>query len=581
MGKRLEKIEEISAQLKDKYQQIRELQDQLAQLNQDAHALENEKIKNTILGNIEDGILPTSISNEEVEDDEELEDDKKYYENINKLYFLGGIHHQYGEEYILPMGEYGFVPEDDWDGWETVLSGIVINVNGTYIVNGEYKFDTIDELLEWAKGRYPEFMSDEKNVIKLKTLNNISIQQLEDMFDGKDIEKENLSKRERFEQALLRDDVVDYFLEKSPEELAAFFGPDVARMVGFEQNNPHHCYDLFEHILNTVEGIDTEGLSQEDAIKLKVAAFFHDIGKPEVAMVKGDKTVFYNHAKKSAETSRAVLGALGYEPKEIAQIQFYIEHHDDFINFKREDEDWNRKNRFLRGISLETVARKIQETKEDIAINRGYNPTKKDYQLLLKLCKADANAQSRIVREFGRITDSRANKVSRLSQVEELVPQAYDLSIEMTADKVKNIGQVYGQQVGDAIDKKVRNERSIFGTPIPSPVSINVDDDIREYYEAIKEAYMQDGEIKGIPTSLKSELQKKGMTGEQYRRSLELLGKDIANKVIVGVDEIHKAGRLTELFDVKKVLIERNRDAEALLQQYEERLRREGISKDK
>lgn len=443
MGNRLEKVEEISTQLTDKYKQIKELQDQLAQLNKDTLTLESAKIKETILGNIEDDNLqiPTNepkVSKEEL-DGEKIEERNSLY--IKKLKCLEHMYYRYGEEYVLAMDELGFIPEDDWDGYDKVKSGTVINVNGTYIVNGEYKFDTIDELLEWAKETYPEFMSDKKNVIKLKTIKNISIQQLEDMFDGKKIEKEKLSKRERFEQALLRDDVIDFFLEKSPEELEAFFGPDVARMVGFDQNNPHHCYDLFEHTLNTVEGIDTEGLSQEDAIKLKVAAFFHDIGKPEVAMVKGDKTVFYNHAKKSAEVSRAILGSLDYKPEEIAQIQFYIEHHDDFINFKREDENWNRKNRFLRGISLETVARKIQETKEDISIYGGYNPSKKDYQLLLRLCKADANAQSRIVREFGKVTDSRANKVSRLSQVEELVPEAYELALEKTADVLKKWGR--------------------------------------------------------------------------------------------------------------------------------------------
>ncbi len=589
MGNRLEKVEEISVQLKDKYQQIRELQDQLAQLNKDASTLESAKIKHTILGNIEDGNLQTptndpKVSKEELDDEEldgeELEERDSLY--IERLKCLEHMYYQYGEEYVLPMGEFGFTPEDDWDGYDTVKSGTVINVNGTYIVNGEYKFDTIDELLEWSKGRYPEFIADEKNVIKLKTIKNISIQQLEDMFDGKKIEKEELSKRERFEQALLRDDVVDYFLGKSPEELAAFFGPDVARMVGFEQNNPHHCYDLFEHTLNTVEGIDTEGLSQEDAIKLKVAAFLHDIGKPEVAMVKGDKTVFYNHAKKSAETSRAILGALDYKPEEIAQMQFYIEHHDDFINFKREDENWNRKNRFLRGISLETVARKIQETKEDISIYGGYNPSKKDYQMLLRLCKADANAQSRVVREFGKVTDSRANKVSRLSQVEELVPDAYELALEKTADVLKKWGRHNKgneEYLEGQLTNKVEGATYFWGGD--GRLKIEVDEDIREYVQALTETYIHDGLPTQETTRRLQELKANGMTDEQWKRVTEVLRRMNTNRTIGGIAEIHKGGRLTELFDLKKVLTSRNKDAEKLLQQYEDRLRREGISQDK
>lgn len=575
MGNRLEKVEEISAQLKEKYQQIRELQEKLSELNREATSLEKEKIKNTILGNIESGNL-TTPSNEREEQDEE-----EYYRYIDKLQYFEEMYYQYEEEYVLPMGEFGFTPEDDYDGYDTVKSGMVINVDGSYIVDGQYKFDTLEELKQWAQTKYPDFMKDKKNDIKLKTLKSVSVQQLEDMLDGKEISKEKISKRERFEQALLRDDVIDYFLEKSPEEIEALFGTEVATMVGFDQNNPHHCYDLFEHTLNTVEGIDTEGLSPEDVIKLKVAAFLHDVGKPQVAMKKGDKTVFYNHAKKSAEMSEVILGALDYEKEEIAQIKFFIEHHDDFINFKREDEEWNRKNRFLRGINLQNVARKIQETKEDISIYGGYNPSKKDYQLLLRLCKADANAQSRIVREYGKVTDSRANKISRLSQVEDLVPQAYDLSLEMTAESIKRAGTTpqLEKAIGDKIDDKVQGTMHLFGD---GRKKIVVDDDIKQYEQELREVYIHDGGPTGPAFKAKlQELFKRGMTEEQHARLSKVLGLEFYNKLIGGIDEIHKGGKLTKLFDVKKVLMERNHDAEKLLQQYEDRLKRQGIEQDK
>ena len=85
--------------------------------------------------------------------------------------------------------------------------------------------------------------------------------------------------RQKFEESLLRDDVVEYYLSKTPEELEAELGIEVSRMVGFEQKNMHHCYDLYGHTLHTVEAVDTTGLTEEQAKKLKVAAFFHDIGK--------------------------------------------------------------------------------------------------------------------------------------------------------------------------------------------------------------------------------------------------------------------------------------------------------------
>lgn len=595
MNSRLEKAEQLSTQLSSKYREIHDLEAQVHELRKQAYEMKEQKIKNTILGNIEEGNLPTPESfkddktedrDSDVQESEEMEDEEQEDDIslIDALRTLEKMYHRYGEEYVLPMGDFEFIPEDDWDGYDSVKSGIVINVDGKYIVDGQFQFDSIEALKQWALTKsYKEFISDKKNEIKLGTLKKVSLQQLEDMFDGKDISKEKLSKRERFEQALLRDDVIDFFLEKSPEEIEDFFGKDVARMVGFAQNNPHHCYDLFEHTLNVVDGIETEGLSQKDIIKLKVAAFFHDVGKPEVAKDKGDKTVYYNHAKKSAELAQDILGALGYKPEEIAQIQFYIEHHDDFINFKREDEEWNRNNRFLRGINLPNVARKIQATKEDISIFGGYNPTKKDYQLLLRLCKADANAQSRVVREYGKVTDSRANKIDRLTQVENLVPEAFDLALEHTADDIKKIARMHpstDKAIGDKIDFRVTTSPPyIFGD---GRKKVTIDDDLVEYEQELREAYLRDGGPLGEPARAKlRELFQKGMTQEQSDRLSKILSQENANKVIGGIGEIDRSGRLTELFDVKKVLIERNRDAEKLLRQYEERLRRQAIQQDK
>ena len=50
-------------------------------------------------------------------------------------------------------------------------------------------------------------------------------------------------------------------------------------MVAFDQRNPHHCYDLFLHTMHTVAGI-----KETAPALLRVAAFFHDIGKPIVAV---------------------------------------------------------------------------------------------------------------------------------------------------------------------------------------------------------------------------------------------------------------------------------------------------------
>ena len=84
-------------------------------------------------------------------------------------------------------------------------------------------------------------------------------------------------------------------------ELERTFSPSVSRLVGFEQDNPHHCYDLWNHTLHTVKGIPEDKLDDEDIVKLKIAAFFHDVGKPEVYAINPNtgRHSFHGHTAKS------------------------------------------------------------------------------------------------------------------------------------------------------------------------------------------------------------------------------------------------------------------------------------------
>lgn len=117
-------------------------------------------------------------------------------------------------------------------------------------------------------------------------------------------------------------------------------------MIKYNQNNPHHCYDLFLHTLYTVENL---GDSASDA--LRIAAFFHDIGKPFVATQKHNRTVFYGHANKSAEIAHQLLLRMGYALSEIERVCFFVKHHDDFISWVLPSEPYDRSNPYLIEIS--------------------------------------------------------------------------------------------------------------------------------------------------------------------------------------------------------------------------------------
>lgn len=310
-------------------------------------------------------------------------------------------------------------------------------------------------------------------------------------------EIQSLSKRKGLEETLEREDVVEYISSMSKEELEKRFGKEVARMKDFDQKNPHHCYDLLGHTLHTVDSIKREGLTPEQFKELRISAFLHDIGKPEVARmhpkIKGQQ-VFYGHAQKSSEISARMLKQLGYDEESIKRMTFYIGHHDDFISYKSNEQITPdvANHEYIRGITPESVAevmfqneyetafknKKLNKDQirymcyalargkephfsmggKDISIDSSmqdtvsfaqnvngtvrwdtlgsgsYNATTirthldrhslEDYQMLLNLCRADANAQSEIVKMNGKQVSSRAEKIGNMDNISSCLPEA-------------------------------------------------------------------------------------------------------------------------------------------------------------
>ena len=214
--------------------------------------------------------------------------------------------------------------------------------------------------------------------------------------------------KQEFEQILKREDIKNFLLNSSKEAIEKAFGEKVANMKDYDQNNPNHQYDLLEHTIEVMEGLPKEKYLPEDYQTLKTAAFFHDVGKPEVAKEKDGKTVYYRHAEKSKEISVDILQKMGYTESEIDRILFFVQHHDDFINISTIDDK-----------TVEKVSKILEKMKSG-----EYVPTNKDQMMLLDLCRADVQAQSEIIEENGEIKDTRKNRLDRYNKIEALLPEA-------------------------------------------------------------------------------------------------------------------------------------------------------------
>ncbi|NLN15332.1 MAG: HD domain-containing protein [Tissierellia bacterium] len=80
--------------------------------------------------------------------------------------------------------------------------------------------------------------------------------------------------------------------------------PELKDTIGFDQHNPHHDKDVFNHTLCVLDNVPK-------LLELRLAALFHDIGKPHTLSID-DKGVghFYGHEKVSVKIAKNILTRL-------------------------------------------------------------------------------------------------------------------------------------------------------------------------------------------------------------------------------------------------------------------------------
>lgn len=305
--------------------------------------------------------------------------------------------------------------------------------------------------------------------------------------------------RSEFESSLIRQDIVEYYLAMPKDEIEYRFGDIVANMVGFEQNNPHHCYDLFEHTLRTVKDIPTGELSYREIIILKIAAFLHDVAKPNVLRVEQGRYVYPNNGVESAKMANEFLSELGYSKEEIQKICFFIEHIDDFLYYKDEVPYYFEHHIVVKKISPKTIAERMLQNDYDleklglnenqikavcytiingewplfedekgnevkiapvnmedvkcklIDVKKEYSPTLRDYKMLIKLTIANYRAQAKRSYQRGRLIATRSEKVRVAAIIEGVLPEAYNL-YEDTIKKYQADGELT-QELIDATNE--------------------------------------------------------------------------------------------------------------------------------
>ncbi|MBQ6797471.1 MAG: CCA tRNA nucleotidyltransferase [Clostridia bacterium] len=128
------------------------------------------------------------------------------------------------------------------------------------------------------------------------------------------------------------------------------FIPELEESIGFPQINKYHLYDVYTHTLKALESSDCDRT-------VRLAVFFHDIGKPQAF----DGEHFYSHPKISAQIAENVLRRLRADNETIRAVTLLVLFHD------RHLEPTERSvKRLLRLMSFEDARRLLQVMRADI-----------------------------------------------------------------------------------------------------------------------------------------------------------------------------------------------------------------------
>jgi len=221
------------------------------------------------------------------------------------------------------------------------------------------------------------------------------------------------------------------------QEIISCIIPEIKAMIGFEQNNPYHCYDIWKHTLITVNNV--EGLI------LRLTMFFHDIAKPNCYSIdKHGIGHFYGHADESAEIASEIFKRMKLTNSEsitkndIKIVIELIKYHDIIINPQKKSV---RKILSKLDGNIEQFQRLLSVKKADILAQ---NPDK----VIIRLKEIDS-----IQKIFDEVVEE-----NTCITLKNLAINGKDL-IAIGVPPGKIIGEILNQLLEDVLAENLSNEK--------------------------------------------------------------------------------------------------------------------------
>lgn len=235
-----------------------------------------------------------------------------------------------------------------------------------------------------------------------------------------------------FKKLILGKNAVNILREYA--DVISLFIPQINNMTGFEQRNPHHCYDVWEHTLHALS-------CANDDLITRLAVFFHDIGKPATFTVDENGTGhFYGHHKVSKEITTKILESLKVDNKTKNDVIKLVEFHDRVINPNEKSI-----NKTIRKIGSKELFEKLCDVKFcDI---NGQSP------YLIN----DRIANLEIIRTIFKEV---CNKDDFIMTVKDLEINGYEI-MELGIENGKKVGFILETLFNLVIDNKIPNQNDV------------------------------------------------------------------------------------------------------------------------
>lgn len=199
-------------------------------------------------------------------------------------------------------------------------------------------------------------------------------------------------------------------------EVFSLFIPEIKNMFGFQQNNPYHIYDVWNHTVHAIE------YCESDDLVTRLSVFFHDIGKPHCYQDSEDGIRhFKGHGRVSADMTDKIMKRLRFDNDTREKVVELVYYHD--ATFE---------------VGKKYIKRWLNKIGED------------QFRRLLNVRRADIKAQAYIEQE------SRLQKIDNIEYILEKVLQKDECfslkDLAVNGKDLIEIGYKPGKEIGNTLN---------------------------------------------------------------------------------------------------------------------------------